>query len=262
MQCGHHQSTLAAQQYSHVAVGRYVLYVLVLCCVGILVNGLQKPTDLAACSTNRLLYLSDLAEGCVWQVTTGGKVDYRLPTQKTLTLPVWTPARRKAETVWPLSLSVRLGRLTVVETSMVSIYDAHDDKIDEIRFSDSVTLHHAVESDHRSYLAALTDTTSAIHSAVQEMRRDDSGKWILVREWNLRSSVTPRPLYMAWDGSGNLYVVVHDSHTVLVLDNTLTEVRSVCLHRHSVPSRLSFLAHRRKLCLLLASGLEVDLYNG
>lgn len=231
---------------------------------GINVTGLVEPTDIVACTTNKLLYVSDRAEGCVWQVTTGGKVDYRLPS--------WSPARRKTSAVCPVSLSVRFGRLAVVEISRILIYDSHDDKLDEIKFPVSATLHHGTETDRRSYVVALTDTS---HSAVQEMDRDGSGKWIPVREWNLRSTNTSlqplymgstdtslQPLYMAWDVAGFLYVLISDSCKVLVLDKALSEVRSVRLKKRSLPTRLCFLTQSRKLFLVVGAGFGVNIYDG
>ena len=214
-------------------------------------SGLVEPTDIVACTTNRLLYVSDHAEGCVWQVTTGGKVDYRLPT--------WSPVRRKTSGVRPVSLSVRFGRLTVVEVGRILICDSHG-KVDEIKFPVSATLHHGAETDHRSYMVALSD---ASHSAVQEVKKDGSGKWLPVREWNLTSfSTSLRPVYMAWDMSGFLYVLASDSCKVLVLDKSLNEVRSVRLKKRSLPTRLCFLAQRRKLFLVVGAGFGVNIYDG
>ena len=222
---------------------------------GINVGGLIKPTDIVACAMNSLLYVSDRAKGCVWQVTTGGKVDYRLPT--------WSPARRKTSAVYPVSLSVRFGRLVVVETSKVLIYDSHDDKLDEInKFPISATLYHGVETDHHTFLVAMSDKS---HSTIQEMEKDGNEKWLPVREWKLRSSNTSaQPLYMAWDAVGSLYVVTHDSCKVLVLDKALNEVRSVRLNKRSVPTRLCFLTQRlkRKPFLLVGAGFSVNIYDG
>lgn len=210
---------------------------------------------MVACSTNRLLYVSDLTEGCVWQVTAGGKVDYRLPT--------WSPTRRKATAVFPVSLSVRRGRLVVVEVGNVTIYDPHDNKADEIRFPDSVTLHHALENDRHSVMVALTDNSMDIgSSAIREMRPDGSGKWFPVREWSLKSPDISRRLYMAWDTLGFLHVVICNSRRILVLDDTLTEMRSVRLSRRSMASRLCFLARRQKLFLVVDSSAGVSVYDG
>ena len=231
---------------------------------GIYVSGLKQPTDIVACTTNKLLYISDSpAKGCVWQVTTGGKVDVRLPT--------WTTTRQKINAVCPVSLSARFGRLVVVEANNISVYNLHDDKVNDIKFPDSVTLHHCTETDRRSFVVALTDNSADKGcSTIREMQKDGSGKWFPVHEWKLKSPVTsvtshPRnsqPLYMTWDVSGFLYVAICDSCRVLVLDNTLNEVRSVRLNRRSVPNRLCFLAQRRKLFLAVDCGFEVDVYDG
>jgi len=214
---------------------------------GIHVSGLSGPTDIVACTTNNLLYVSDLISGCVWQVTAGGKVDHRLPT--------WSPTRRKTSAVCPVSLSVRFGRLTVVETSRISIYDSHDDKVDEIVFPVSATLHHGTETGHHSYMVALSDKS---HSTIQEVGRDG----IPVREWNLRSfSASVQPLYMAWDVSGFLCVVVRGSHKVLVLSDELREVRSVRLKKRSMPRRLSFLAQGSKPLLVVGAGNTMNIYD-
>ena len=223
---------------------------------GINISRLVDPTDIVACDTNMLLYVSDHTAGCVWQVTTGGKVDFRLPTS-------WSPARQKTSAVYPVSLSVRFGRLVVVETSKVLIYDSHDDKLDEInKFPVSATLYHGVETDHNTFLVALSDKN---HSTVQEMEKDGKGKWSSVREWQLRSSNTSaQPLYMAWDAFDSLYVVIHDSSKVLVLDKALNEIRSVRLNKRSVPTRLCLLTQRvrRKVFLLAGAGLGVNIYDG
>jgi len=220
---------------------------------GIHVNGLRGPTDIVACTMKRLLYVSDQLEGCVWQVTTGGKVDLRFPT--------WSPTRRKASSVNPVSLSVRRGRLVVVEVGRVSVYDPHDNKADEIKFPDSVTLHHAVENDRRAILVALSDSNAdmSCSSVIREMQQDVIGKWCAVREWNLQNS---DPLYMALDTLGFLHVAIRNSRKVLVLDNTLSEVRSIRLHRRSMPKRLCFLALRYKLYLIVESGAGVSVYDG
>ena len=226
---------------------------------GIHVSGLRDPTDMAACPTNMLLYVADRAEGCVWQVTTGGKVDWRLPT--------WSPIKRKASAVCPVSLSVRFGRLALVETGRIAIYDPHDDKADAIEFPDSVTLHHATETDHHSVLVALSDINADTSgSTIQEMHKAGDGTWCPTREWNLNNSVTSQmrinqPLYMALDQLGLVYVVIRDSHKVLVLDNTLYVTQTVLLGRRSVPSRLCLLAPKRKLFLVADAGSAVNVYD-
>ena len=227
---------------------------------GIHVSGLKEPTDIVACNTKRLLYVSDRAERCVWQVTTGGKAN--------LHLPLWTPTKRKANAVLPVSLSVRSGRLVVVEIRKISIYDSVSDKTDEIGFSDSVTLHHAVESDHHSILVALSDRSVDLnHSTIQEMNRDVTGEWLPTNEWKLETIGSPsakicQPLYMAWGVCGNLYVAIHDRQRILVLDSSLNRVRCVRLSKRSTPSRLCFLSRQRKQFLVVDVGFGVDMYDG
>jgi len=227
---------------------------------GIHVSGLKEPTDIVACNTNRLLYVSDRAERCVWQVTTGGKTD--------LHLLLWTPTKRKASAVLPVSLSVRLGRLIVVEIRKISVYDTFSDKTDEIGgFSDSVTLHHAVETDHRSVLVALSDRSVDLNrSAVRKMELV-KGEWLPTNEWNLNAfrscpANIGQPLYMAWGVCGNLYVAIHDRQRILVLDSSLKRVRCVRLSKRSTPSRLCFLSRQRKQFLIVDVGFGVDMYDG
>ena len=227
---------------------------------GIHVSGLKEPTDIVACNTNRLLYVSDRAERCVWQVTTGGKT--------VLQLLLWTPTKRKASAVLPVSLSVRSGRLVVVEIRKISIYDSVSDKTDEIGFSDSVTLHHAVETDHRSILVALSDRNIDLkHSTIQEMNPDVTGEWLPTNEWNLKTIGSPpakicQPMYIAWGVCGNLYVVIRDRQRILVLDSSLNRVRCVRLSKRSTPSRLCFLSRQRKQFLVVDVGFGVDMYDG
>ena len=227
---------------------------------GIHVSGLKEPTDIVACNTKRLLYVSDRAERCIWQVTTGGKAD--------LHLPLWTPTKRKANAVLPVSLSVRLGRLVVVEIRKISVYDSISEKTDEIGFSDSVTLHHAVESDHRSIVVALSDRSVDLnHSTIQEMNRDVTGEWKPTKEWNLETiGSSPakicQPMYMAWGVCGNLYVVIRDRQRILVLDSSLNRVRCICLNVRSTPNRLCFLSRQRKQFLVVDVGFGVDMYDG
>jgi len=83
-----------------------------------------------------------------------------------------------------------------------------------------------------------------------------------VREWNPKSPGISRPLYMAWDTLGLLHVAIHNSRKVLVLDNTLTEVKSARLARRSVASRLCILTRRQKLFLVVDSGAGVSVYDG
>lgn len=221
---------------------------------GIHVSGLRGPTDIVACTTNRLLYVSDQVEACVWQVTTGGKADWHDLT--------WSPTKRKASSVFPVSLSVRRGRLVVVEVRNVLIYDLHGSKLDEIKFADFITLRHAVESDRQSVMVALSDSSEHTDSSlIQEMRSDASRKWSPVRQWNLTSSNPGQPLYMAWDMLGFLHVSIHNSCKVLVLDSALNEVQSVRLNRRSMPSQLCCLSQRRKLFLTVAFGAEVRMYG-
>jgi len=215
---------------------------------GIHVGGLRDPSDIAACGTNQLLYVSDCAEGCVWQVTTGGKVDWRLP-------------ERRASSVCPAFLSVGFGRLVVGEAHSISIYDPHDDKVDGMAFPESVTLHHAVESDRKTFLVALSD---AGQSAVREFKPDGGGEWTRLREWSSgpsRASVG-RPLYMACDAAGSLYVAVFGSHRVLVLDQSLNVLQSVRLYKRSAPKRMCFLARRQKSLLIVGASSSVDMYDG
>ena len=188
---------------------------------GIHVSGLKEPTDIVACTTNRLLYVSDHAKRCVWKVTSGGKAD--------LHLPLWTSTKRKASAILPVSLSVRSGRLVVVEIRKISAYDSVSDKTDEIGFSDSVTLHHAVETDHHSILVALSDRSVDLnHSTVRKMELVE-GEWLPKNEWNLNAfrscpANIGQPLYMAWGVCGNLYVAIHDRQRILVLDSSLNRV--------------------------------------
>ena len=226
---------------------------------GIRVSGLREPTDMAACDANRILYVSDWAERCVWQVTPGGKVDWRLP--------AWSPSRRKAAAVSPLSLSVRSGRLVVVEPDKVSLCSAHDERMEEIRFPESVTLHHAAETEHRSLVVALTDSgADKSRGAIREMKPDHSGDWIVVRELDLSSALlhTPvsEPRCMAWDSSGCLYVVADSSSRVLVVDDSLNVVRSVRLSKRSLPHRMCFLSRRGMPMLAADAGFSVNLYAG
>lgn len=226
---------------------------------GISMNGLREPTDIAACADNKLLYVSDHAEGCVWQVTTGGKVDKRLPT--------WAPIKRKASSVYPVSLSVGFGRLVVVEIGKILVYDLHDDEVDEIDFPDSVALHHAMETDRRSYVVALSDKSANIpYAAVREMYRDERGQWLPGRECNLQSSVTSPtynlPMYMARDTSGFFYVAIRGSRKVLVLDKELNIIQSVRLNVRSMPNRLCFLVQRQKQLLVADAGFGVNVYDG
>ena len=231
---------------------------------GIHVNGLQQATDIVACPVNMLLFVADYDAGCVWQVTTGGKVDGRLHT-----LPVWSPSKRTATEVYPVSLSVRSGRLAVVEENRILICDPHSDKRDEIEFDQLVTVHHAVEKEHHSFIVALTDRSPDMRrSAIRNVEQDqNSGKWIRSREWNFRDLAPPladihRPLYMALDTSGCLYVASDNSRRVLVLDSKLNVVRSVCLRKRSMPKRLSFLSHpRQSLSLIVAAGYTVSVYD-
>jgi len=217
---------------------------------GIHVSGLVEPTDIVACTVNGLLYVPDHAKGCVWQVTTGGKVNYRLLTSG--------PTRRKTSAVFPVSLSVRFGRLVVVETNRILIYDSRDNKVDEMMFPASATLYHGLETDCHAYLVALSENN---RSTIQEMGRGDNG-WLTLREWNLRSYITSvQPVYMALDVSGFLYVVMHESSKVLVLDNELNEVQSVRLKRRFIPSRLCFLTQRHKSLLVVGAGFSVNIYD-
>jgi len=227
---------------------------------GIYVNGLRQPTDIAACTVNRILYVSDKAEGCVWQVTTGGKADWRIP--------VWSPTRRKTNAVSPVSLSVRYGRLVVVEVSRLSVCNAHDHRMDEIKFPESVTLHHAVETEHNSFLVALTTDSSAdrSRSTIREMKLDSNGKWIVARELNT-GTVLPHthislPRYMTWDTHGYLYVAVRDSRKVLVLDGELNVVRSVRLRKRSMPSRMCSFSQQAVPLLMVDADVSVNIYSG
>ena len=226
---------------------------------GLHVSGLRQPTDIVACTTNGLLYVSDWAAHCVWQVTSGGKVDWRLPT--------WSPTKRKTDAFHPISLSVRSGRLVVVEISKVSVCNAHDDRVYEINFPESVTLHHASETEHQSYLIAMTDSsTDKRHSVICEMKQDHDGKWITARELGL-NSVLPRthisrPRYMTWDTRGYLYIAADDSHKVLVLDSELNMVQTVRLRKHSMPYRMCFLTRQAILLLAVDAGFSVNVYDG
>lgn len=223
------------------------------------VSGLMEPTDIAACSINRILYVSDRAEQCVWQVTSGGKVDKRFPT--------WSPVKRKANAVFPVSLSVRSGRLVIVEMAKVSVCNAHDDKVDEIRFPESVTLHHAVETERQSVLVALTDSGADVsRSTIHEMKQDRDEKWIVARKLDLASILSheciSHPQYMTWDRHGYLYVATHKSRKVLVLDSALNLVRSVRLRKRSMPNRMCFLSEQAKLLLSVDAGFSVNVYSG
>jgi len=228
---------------------------------GIYVSGLREPTDIVACAINGILYVSDWSTGCVWQVTTGGKVDWRLP--------AWSPTRRKADAVSPVSLSVRSGRLVVVESGKILICNAHDDRVDEIKFPESVTLRHAAETEHHSLLVALTDSRAdKSHSTICEMKQDHQDhneEWIVSRELDLRS-VTPhthisQPRYITWDSHGYFYVATDNSRKVLVLDNELKMVRSVHLRKRSMPHRMCFLSQQDILLLVVDAGFSVNAYG-
>jgi len=197
----------------------------------IVITGLSRPLDIAACELTSQLYVADSGE-CVWRVSSDG-VDI----QRWLT---WSPP----DTFRPLTLSVTSSRLLVTSASNRQLrqFDAAGgDELRRVGLPDYMSLCHAVESPTATFIVGHSNTPMNRYGyQVSEVSTEGQ----VLRQFSGKSQ------HIAVDRQGNIFVADSDLRDgrILLLDAQLA-LRRVIIDERQLNDRLP-----RRICYMDKSG--------
>ena len=188
------------------------------------VKGLKEPWDIVACSETRSLYVADWeSPGCVWRVSTDGRVINKF-------LPTTTKSFR------PWSLSVTSGRLLVTtDDDVLLLYGADGVELKRLSFTDMSDLHHAVETSRGTFVFC--------HLKPQPQVVEVDGDGRIISVYNDQQQLT-LPCHLSIDSEGKMFIADFNKQHILLLTSDLQLDRVLLDTQHNQlvkqPSRLFY----------------------
>ena len=200
----------------------------------IVITGLSRPLDIAACELTSQLYVSENWE-CVWRVSSDG-VDI----QRWLT-------RSPSDTFSPHTVSVTSSRLLVTSVSdrQLRQFDAAGgDELRRVRLPGYMRPRHAVESPTGTFIVSYHNTQLAqVNWQVIEVSTE--GQVLLQFSGSLCW-----PEHIAIERQGNVFVADSNHSRILLLDAQLV-LRRIIIDEHQLngrlPLRLWYMDHSGEL---------------
>jgi len=215
----------------------------------IIVKGLTRPWDIAACEQTSVVYVTDCpytGDACVWRVSSDGE-----------DLKRWLP-KSPSNKFRPETLSVTSSQLLVTspDTKQLRQFDAVGDELRQVDLPRDMEPLHAVESPAGTFIVSHSDTQLAQWQVSEvntggQLLRQFSGSRLLPLGY------TP---HIAVDSQGNIFVADEANRRILLLNSELA-LRRVIIDEHQLNYkglvRLCYIEQTGQLMVGFVGGVAV-----